>query len=212
MASGIKFALGTAVIALCGLLGMQASGIADRGLWIKMVLSTGFIMSAFLAGGHTTNYGKAILVALFFSWWGDLFLAIKGMFLFGLVAFLLGHIFFAVAFLVHGVNTKWVLYAAPALAVVVGGVLMWLGNSPGDMLYPVYAYIVVITSMVALSFGARGQGASWWVVAGAVLFFVSDIFVARGRFVAPGNINPAIGLPLYFSAQYVFAYTCKLVR
>lgn len=212
MGSGIKFALGAAAVALCGMAALQYTGYADRGTWIKMTLSTGFIMSAFLAGGHTTPYGRAILVALFFSWWGDLFLDLKGTFLYGLVAFLLGHVSFAAAFLVHGVSWKWVIRVVPVLAVAVGGVLVWLGNSPGEMLYPVYAYIVVITAMVALSFGAKGRGASWWVVVGAVMFYLSDICVARGRFVAPGPINPLIGLPLYFGAQYVFAYTCRLVR
>ena len=212
MGSGIKFALGAALIALCGMAVLQLTGYADRGTWIKMTVSTGFIMSAFLAGGHTTRYGNAILVALFFSWWGDLFLDLKGTFLFGLVAFLLGHVFFAVAFLVHGVNWKWVLRVAPLLAVLVGGVLVWLGDSPGDLKIPVYAYIAVITTMVALSFGAKGQGASWWLVVGAVMFYVSDICVAREKFVAKDDLNRLIGLPLYFGAQYVFAYTCRLVR
>ena len=66
--------------------------------------------------------------------------------------------------------------------------------------------------MVALSFGARGAGASWWFVVGAVGFYCSDLFVARQAFVAPGPLNGLIGLPLYFGAQLVFAYTCKLVH
>lgn len=199
-------------LSLAAMLGSHAAGFGQYSLYFKMLASTAFITAGLAAGGLSTGYGRAVLLALFFSWWGDLFLGLSGMFLYGLVAFLLGHIFFAVAFLVHGVDLKWIAAVVPAQAVVIYLILRWLGDGPGDLQIPVYAYIAVISAMVALSFGAKGRGATWWVVAGAVLFYVSDIFVARQRFVSPGPVNGLIGLPLYFAAQVVFAYTCKLVR
>lgn len=202
-------AITISVLGLAAMLGSEALQVPS--IYGKMLASTAFVAAGVLAGGLRTPYGRAILVALFFSWWGDLFLALKGTFLYGLVAFLLGHIFFAVAFLVHGVRWAWAGAAAAALVPVVIAVTIWLGDTPAELLYPVYAYMAVISAMVALSFGARGAGASWWLVAGAVLFYCSDLFVARQRFVAPGAINGIIGLPLYFGAQWVFAYTCKLV-
>lgn len=208
---GMKVALGISALALVAMLAAKSLGIGDYGLYAKMAASTAFVAAGFAAGGLRTNYGRAVLVALFFSWWGDLFLGLSGFFLYGLVAFLLGHVFFAVAFLLHGVRWSWVRAAAAALVVVVGAVVLWLGDKPGDLLYPVYAYMAVISLMVALSFGARGAGASWWLVAGAVLFYCSDLFVARHRFVTQEAINGLIGLPLYFGAQWVFAYTCSLV-
>jgi len=48
-------------------------------------------------------------------------------------------------------------------------------------------------------------------MAAAVLFMVSDVFVARERFVAQSSINQAIGLPLYFGAQLVLAAALKEV-
>ena len=53
---------------------------------------------------------------------------------------------------------------------------------------------------------ARGEVA---VAAGALMFAVSDVSVARDRFVAPGFANAAWGLPLYYAAQLVLASTVR---
>ena len=42
---------------------------------------------------------------------------------------------------------------------------------------------------------------------GAGLFLVSDLFVARQRFVAPGFVNRLFGLPLYYVGQLLLAST-----
>ena len=44
-------------------------------------------------------------------------------------------------------------------------------------------------------------------LAAALLFYASDFFVARDRFVRPGFVNRLIGLPLYYAAQAWFAWT-----
>ena len=40
---------------------------------------------------------------------------------------------------------------------------------------------------------------------GAAMFCVSDLSVARDRFVSPGFVNGAWGLPLYFGGQLLLA-------
>ena len=42
---------------------------------------------------------------------------------------------------------------------------------------------------------------------GAVLFFISDLAVARGRFVADTFTNKAWGLPTYFGGQLLIAWS-----
>jgi uncharacterized membrane protein YhhN len=69
---------------------------------------------------------------------------------------------------------------------------------------PVVAYLVVISAMVALAAGSAALGRPRLLV-GAVAFFVSDLSVARDRFVVPGFANRLWGLPLYYGAQLVFA-------
>jgi len=70
---------------------------------------------------------------------------------------------------------------------------------------PVYGYMAVISAMLVSAAGAAPSDPA--IFAGAALFYVSDLCVARERFVTPGFANGALGLPLYFAAQLVLAGT-----
>jgi uncharacterized membrane protein YhhN len=75
----------------------------------------------------------------------------------------------------------------------------------GSLRGPVYAYVTVITAMVVLAVStviARGRPS---ILVGAVMFYLSDLAVARERFVEHGFTNKAWGLPLYFGGQLVLA-------
>lgn len=43
--------------------------------------------------------------------------------------------------------------------------------------------------------------------AGAVLFYLSDLAVARDRFVKSSFLNRALGLPTYYLGQLLLAFT-----
>ncbi len=173
----------------------------------KMLASTGFIAVALSAGALSDSYGQIVLVALVLSWIGDLLLtfASRGAFLGGLVAFLLGHVAYSVAFGTLGVDPVVGGLAAVAVAIIAVFVWRWLAPHVGDMTAPVVAYIVVISVMVVLAFGSYGEGATWLIPVGATLFFASDLFVARNQFVAPDTSNRIWGLPLYYLAQVLLA-------
>jgi len=49
------------------------------------------------------------------------------------------------------------------------------------------------------------EGERVLLLTGALMFLVSDLAVARDRFVAQGFINRLWGLPLYYAAQLVLA-------
>lgn len=211
---GMLVSLVVTVVSVAVMLTAGHLGYGTVASVFKMIASCGFIAIALTAGALQSPYGWAILAGLFFSWWGDLFL-ISGksnIFLMGLIAFFLGHVAYCVAFLVHGVQLSWVLIALAVLAGPVVGILFWLNDSLGDMRIPVYAYIAVITTMVALSSGAVGRGGTMLIVIGAVLFYVSDVCVARQRFIADEYVNRLLGLPLYYGGQIVLAWTVKLVN
>ena len=76
---------------------------------------------------------------------------------------------------------------------------------------PVLAYIVVITVMLAAAWSlavARPDNFGWQVAAGATLFYLSDIAVARRRFTpGAGFATRAVGLPAYYAAQFLLALT-----
>ncbi len=177
------------------------------GLW-KMVASCGFLIVAWRAGATLTAYGVAILIGLLFSWWGDLFLifARRSIFLAGLVCFLLAHMAYVAAFAAHGIAWQWSVAAILALVLPVVAIQFWLGpHLTGDMRIPVYAYMAVISTMLVLAIGAFGAGGPWLIPLGALAFYISDIFVARERFVTPGYSNRLFGLPLYFLGQVLLS-------
>ena len=175
--------------------------------WFKMLASTGFLAVAVSVGALSDPYGQIVIVALVLSWIGDLLLtfASRGAFLGGLVAFLLGHVAYSVAFGTLGVDPVVGGVAAVAVAIIAIFVWRWLAPHVGDMAAPVIAYIVVISVMVVLAFGSYGEGATWLIPVGATLFFASDLFVARNRFVASDTVNRVWGLPLYYLAQVLLA-------
>ena len=176
---------------------------------LKMLASTGFIAVALSGGALSSTYGRAVLVALALSWLGDLLLTFdtRRGFVGGLVSFLLGHVAYAIAFITLGVDPAAVVVAAAAVALI--GVLVWRWLSPhvGDMKGPVIAYVVVISAMVVAAFGTFGAGGTWLIPSGAVLFFISDLFVARNQFVNAGIVNRVWGLPIYYAAQTLLALT-----
>jgi uncharacterized membrane protein YhhN len=45
---------------------------------------------------------------------------------------------------------------------------------------------------------------------GALLFYVSDIFFARQRFVVRQYVARLAGLPLYYAAQFMIAFSIRL--
>ena len=70
------------------------------------------------------------------------------------------------------------------------------------------AYVMVITSMVAMSIGAFGSNTQFLLVPlAAIMFWASDLSVARARFKSAPFSNKAGGIPLYFASQLMFAFT-----
>jgi len=74
----------------------------------------------------------------------------------------------------------------------------------------VRAYMVVITAMVACAIGTVVAHGGLAILVGALAFYLSDLSVARDRFVSPGFDNKLWGWPLYFGAQLVLAATVSL--
>lgn len=126
----------------------------------------------------------------------------------GLVAFLLGHLAFAVAFAVRGLSGVWLAGGVLATAAVAVPIARWLlPHVPDALRLPVRAYVLVISLMVATAAGAFGATGDAALLAGAVAFFGSDLAVARERFVEKGLANKLWGLPLYYAGQLLLAWT-----
>ncbi len=178
--------------------------------WIfKPLASTGFLVAASLAGALDSAFGATLFVGFVFSFFGDVLLIprTRPTFLLGLISFLLGHVAYVVAFARRGVSVPASGLAIVGLVFVGALVLRWLLPSvDARMKPPVMAYVVVISAMVAAAVGTVVELGNPWILVGAVAFYLSDLSVARDRFVAPGFVNKTWGWPLYFGAQLVLAY------
>lgn len=197
------------VALVAALLYVLAAESRRRLEWLfKPAAALTFIVAGAYACPWTQAWHAALFVGLLFAAGGDVLLIPKSdrAFLGGLVSFLLGHVAYAVAFALRGLALDWFAVGAVAVVIAAVPVLRWLWpNVLGRMRGPVAAYIAVITAMVALAVGTYGARANVWLLGGAIGFYLSDLAVARDRFVQKSFTNRAWGLPLYFGAQLALA-------
>jgi len=207
-----QLVIGVLTIACMLLVVFQLTDIRPGEIASKLAASTAFVTVAILSGASRSAYGRVVLVALVFSWFGDMFLLGEAphLFLAGLASFLLGHIAYVIAFSIHGLSRKWLIYTLVPIAVISVLVSAWLTPYiPEDMLVPVRTYTVVISLMVIMAFGTRGAGGSLLIPVGATLFYFSDLSVAAGQFVEPAFPNYVWGLPFYYTGQLLLALSVR---
>ncbi len=201
-------ALGAMGGAVASLLVAERAGHSVLRAVSKTFASLVFVAVAALRFAAGDTYGAWVLVALGFCFAGDLLLLSERLFLPGLVTFLLGHVAYIVAF--HSIlpasswSWRWLAPVVAAAALATG----WLWPHLGSLRSAVLAYVVVISVMVwgALAVTVEG-GADPRIAVGAVLFYLSDLSVARDRFVRRAFLNRAWGLPAYYAGQLLLAFT-----
>jgi len=203
-----------AIMLLIGLLVSIKRQIFDIALLTKTLLSAIFVLAALTTPHLNLTYSWLIIIALAFCLAGDICLAFdsRKAFLSGLVVFLLGHLVYVAAFFNIAKVNAWTIGSLVAAGAVSGAVYTWLKPHLGTMQRPVIAYMVVITVMVAGAGSVAGDShfpaiGRWLVAGGAVLFYLSDIFVARHQFVQEAFFNRAAGLPLYYLGQFLLAFS-----
>jgi uncharacterized membrane protein YhhN len=182
---------------------------AARGL-SKVAASTAFVLLALSLHAAASTYGQLVLLALVLSWIGDVFLLSRRSvpFLAGLGSFLLAHVAYSVAFATGALSTSAFLVGlifASAIGVIT---LRWLWgrlDAPYKAAVAVYVVAIVVMCTMAIAHSAASQ--SWFAAIGAVAFAASDISVARDRFVVSAFLNKAWGLPIYYAAQLLFAWS-----
>ena len=184
----------------------------------KTILSCLFVFVAFLQPSPVPSYGNFILIGLIFCLAGDVCLALPGdkIFRAGLVAFLVGHIFYVIGFTYLVPVSNWFIPGAILFWVFSLLVFLWLRPHLKAMMVPVVVYILVITVMASGAWAVFDKSASaFWgrifVFVGALLFYVSDVFVARNQFVKREFLNRLIGLPLYYAGQFLLAFSVGLL-
>lgn len=197
--------------AVAGLLVAEQRGAARASGVAKALASASFLWAGVAWGALATGAGRLLLAGLALCALGDVLLIPPGAglaFQLGIGAFALGHVAYAAACLELGVAplalAAGALVALPTLALA----WRWLAPHLGGALRPaVGGYLGVVIGMAVLTLAAAAQGAPLALAAGGVAFALSDLSVARDRFITEGFVNRALGLPLYFAAQLAIAWS-----
>jgi uncharacterized membrane protein YhhN len=207
-----------ALVLLVILLASEKQGRTPRGVVIKGCVSALFVAAALIQPHPVPAYYHRILLGLVFGLIGDVCLALPGnrAFRVGLFAFLAGHIFYVWAFAGLTALDDWVSPVQLIVLACSAGAFWWLRPHVGRMMVPVVVYLIVITLMLAGAWAVfrhtgietTGRGFVW---IGALSFYLSDLFVARQRFVTNQYLNRLVGLPLYYIGQFLLAFSVGLV-
>ena len=172
-------------------------------------------------------FGRLMMAGLVFGAIGDVFLlgTSKSAFLGGLATFLVGHIFYGLAFFVlvaQGIKRlqlAWIV--GSALVTLIQTFLIWNELSPAfrdpskrSLKFPSMMYVGVISGVLLMSFLSFRASESRVEISvrlvrvlAVYLFYLSDICVARASILSTDktNLNGFIGLPLYYIAQLLLA-------
>ncbi len=191
----------------------SALGLREWHLVAKPAAMVFAIVAVAAAARQASSEGRSglnlpcalLLGALAGSLAGDVFLMLPGLFIPGLVSFLLAHVFY-IALFRQGV--PWFgQRAALAAALVLGAgmyAFLWWGGLPVALRGPVAAYVGVIALMAAQAWGCWAvlrDHAALMVALGACSFMLSDSLLAINRFVSPLPGAQVWVLSSYYAAQ-----------
>lgn len=165
------------------------------------------VMVALIAVASTldpsSDFARVMLIiGLVLSLVGDVCLMVPtDLFVAGLGAFLLAHVFYVVALISLGVSVGGLLIGMvlmAALAVVVGRrIVQGAARSDAALAGPVAAYIAVISVMVATAIGTG----RFFAVVGAILFATSDSVLGWTRFLSDFSRSRLVVMVTYHLGQ-----------
>lgn len=212
-----------------------------QSLLFKMISATLFVLCgvfAMKASGNNTSYATLIIIGLVFGWLGDYFLhSLKDRmveFIIGVIAFLIGHIFYIAAFY-HALKTlepdakliNWYDFATVGVVLALVMIYVVVGKlyqKKGPMVIGLLLYGIFLTAMVVKA--ALYMYAEWnygindtmipailTVGIGSVFFFLSDfsLFLILTGDEAKRGMR-IFNIVTYFIAQILLACTILFVR
>lgn len=161
------------------------------------------------------RFSKRIGIGLFFGLIGDSLLMFQNVsdlfFIFGLVAFLLGHIAYITAFYIDYSWAPKVEQKSRNLGIIFFGgfavaFYLWLRPNLGTMNIPVLLYSLVIALMMIMANNRRGKVKSLsfnCIFFGALLFMISDAALGYQKFVTSFPFSGVLIMATYMPAQYL---------
>ena len=182
----------------------------EENFWLHLVSKPIPVLAMALWLGLLPRKGRyqwAVIAGLLLSATGDVLLSWSDeTFLLGLIAFLLGHVAYILAF----TRDSRGLYLGRGLLAYAYGALaygtLYMAGDLGDMTIPVLAYVLVICTMLwraACRVGVPGINArsAWIGLAGAAFFTLSDTLLAFGLFAGQRPLGPHAVIITYWIGQ-----------
>jgi uncharacterized membrane protein YhhN len=181
--------------------------------FLKPFLLPFLLLAVYFSGNFPSK--KFLLIALVFSWIGDIILLFADrhelFFIVGLIAFLISHIVYILLFnkQLKYKNRKnkaifWI--GVTCIIVYLFTMISILLPSLGDLTIPVFVYALVISTM--LLFALKGflnweEPGNWYILIGAIAFISSDSILAFNKFYAPIVLSSFLIMITYLLAQYL---------
>lgn len=204
--------LGLYCLLVIALLLAELKQVRRAQMIFKPAAAFGFVLLALQQGALETDFGILIFIGLVACALGDVFLLSRhsqAMFKSGMAAFAIGHVFFIFA-ANHISNPNITLFYWGG-SLLFGVLLAYIvfrylkPRLPKDLVWPVGFYTLIISAMIIYALQSDFLGPHIYIVPAALLFAISDLFVARDRFIRPSPNNAILITPLYFTAQALFA-------
>jgi uncharacterized membrane protein YhhN len=178
--------------------------------WFSKPLLMPLLIAAVYSCRSSVPLYKMMIAGLALSWAGDVLLMMKGMFIPGLVSFLLAHICYCMYFIKMNTFKKGLLQQQPLIGIPVLVyiiIFLWLLYPFLDALkIPVTIYGITIGTMLLLSintFQKVNRAATVLFFNGALQFVISDSILAVNLFAYSSVVLSLCVMITYTSAQYL---------
>ena len=172
----------------------------------------------YLLGRDVMDYRPVglLVAAQLFGCAGDVLLMPSSdvLFLIGMVAFLVGHLFYMTLFgsvSWRGLRPLQWLFAIVVMGVIVTVLVKCIGIQ-GELFVPMLVYgftlmLLIFSALAGVLRMPRGNRATWWILlAGALLFTFSDACIAMGMFgVMTFALRHFVVMSTYLAAQTLLA-------
>lgn len=226
------YALGAGLIVVSVFLFSRSKGASLKNLFLKMISSLFFILTAVLAtmiNPEASVYGILLVMGGALGLCGDITLDLKYIYkddshphlVSGFLFFLVGHIFYSSAVIMYGkLELMQVLIAALISAAVGAGAIlmgkpMKLDYGRYKFISFLYAAFLTMTAVVSIWSAVLTQHKSMIIMAaGSVLFLLSDLVLSNTYF-GKGWDKPVhifLNHLLYYAGQYLIASSAMFLN
>lgn len=165
---------------------------------------------------YAENPNNYVIAALVSGFLGDVFLLAdekKYCFIMGIISFLIGHIFYAIAFIKASGEafqiSPW--YALLILPYVIYGIYAYkiIGKKMGNLkpAAVVYIFVILFTSITCLFVLVSGKHELFLAYLGTIAFVVSDSILGYSMFVSKNKYSDILVMLTYIAAQMLIIFS-----